>query len=172
MTTNRVIKFRAWDSLAEQMFGVGYSPQEFWSYVHPASCDVDVMQFTGLHDKNGKEIYEGDLLNVYYTSGNGEHIHDCIYEAIIGCMGDFQLVFRGLLFECQGHNQYPVSTNLCLEYKTLGTKHEEGNRILIVRDTWGENHLHRTEWKENDESDYFEVIGNIYETPELLGKQQ
>lgn len=69
----REIKFRVWDG--EDMLPVGDSTEFKNAKVHKirvthkynnlleSDCkDFHVMQFTGLHDKNGNEIYEGDII--------------------------------------------------------------------------------------------------------------
>jgi uncharacterized phage protein (TIGR01671 family) len=54
----REIKFRDWDPETKEM--QYFNLDQYDRTVHDAYGNI--MQFTGLLDKNGKEIYEGDLL--------------------------------------------------------------------------------------------------------------
>ena len=57
----REIKFRAWDKYSERMI-YKHNCISFDGKVYPHNPDLYLMQYTGLCDKNGKEIYEGDII--------------------------------------------------------------------------------------------------------------
>lgn len=65
----REIKFRAWHKADEKMYEVYGFTQNKWflkgkQFPMPNGAVV-IMQYTDLKDKNGKKIYEGDLLTDY-----------------------------------------------------------------------------------------------------------
>mgnify|MGYP006197260585 CR=1 FL=1 len=118
---NREIKFRAWDTKLEEMIKDPYVEQHMQfahlnELISAALTRYVLMQYTGLRDKNGKEIYEGDIIKTDYNGGFTGNIE---YR-----LGEW-LIMRGT--------------------------------ADILAD------LHKYNWD-------IEVIGNIYENPELLAK--
>lgn len=128
----REIKFRAWngkymhrEGFCEFLSGYGCMFNEF------VTPDYPLMQYTGLKDKNGKEIYEGDVLKIYDcqdgTKG-GERLPTYIHTKVIW--------------------------------------NDSDHRWAVTRN--GFNMDFSTHWW----CFKIEVIGNIYENPELLTNQQ
>jgi uncharacterized phage protein (TIGR01671 family) len=79
----REIKFRAWD-------GVDYMSKPFDLFAIQReeisfTKDAVLMQYTGLHDKNGKEIYEGDIVWAYRPHEDWEEPDDVekVYAVVV-----------------------------------------------------------------------------------------
>jgi uncharacterized phage protein (TIGR01671 family) len=94
----REIKFRAWDKNTDRMYYSldaknfdENSGREYFPFVfeigYKGNRDFELMQFTGLKDKNGREVYEGDIIRWPHLKGSD--------IPVIVYFSDSEFVFAG-----------------------------------------------------------------------------
>lgn len=77
----REIKFRAWDKNTKIMIHWDdlvksrISFRNFrWALLSENSENFELMQYTGIKDANGIEVYDGDVITAYFDAINGQYL--------------------------------------------------------------------------------------------------
>jgi len=136
-------KYRAWDKIKKKMGNVEslglidfptviqFPDGDTNSFFLDGESYVVLMQWTGLKDRNGVEIYEGDILGLPYIKG---HNKGEIYKRMVVKNGVYNIGANGYEYDFQVVGFY-------VEDECMYDEMIDGNLI---------------------------VMGNIYETPDLL----
>lgn len=138
----REVKFRAWDEEYEMMLNM--SSDGFWGiekFFGALNDRCILMQYTGLRDKNGIEIYEGDIVKFVTKGGYSVRgVTDIKYYDEPYCF----LSLSGGSERYRSHKERPLGSS--------------GSSTPYKPYTWNSYKI-------------LEVVGNIHENLELLEKK-
>ena len=113
----RSIKFRVWDTTLDEMLDMKEIQQSGMNLF--VLCEgvkiMKLMQYTGLKDKNGKEIYEGDVISVINDTFQAE----VIYEA-----PSFKLKSRDDFHVKRNAENKTIAWNAHIIYEVVGNIYE------------------------------------------------
>lgn len=152
----RELKFRAWDKEKKEWYGSSNPNQLTWHGFHilgectmqwpPLSYleNLEITQYTGLRDKNGKEIYEGDIIEFEDTTEDGYEYKEGIDITNRACV-----VFKDCRYRLKISKRFDLD-NIIETTSGVLVDMEEDWELFI------------------DSLKSSKVIGNIYENPELL----
>lgn len=110
---SRAIRFRAWDREEKVMIDADswYFSEEFEPFIDSVKRCLerfDLMQFTSLLDKNGTEIYEGDVVKMNPDDDNWN-------DVVIFDRGHFELrSFKNPVVDCSLQDWCYDSSNPCI----------------------------------------------------------
>lgn len=115
----REIKFRAWHKKDKVMLGhrMACATSHFTQSRAYTKDEIELMQYTGLTDKNGTKVYEGDIVKVYQ--------HD---EVLFNHHVEWSDA-NGCCSIVVNHSDYDITTmawaegQFCYEYEVIGNIH-------------------------------------------------
>lgn len=160
------IKFRAWDEQASQMIydfkNTSRTAELNENGILIKSCWQTLNQFTGINDKNGKEVYEGDIIDFELGFQSGDF--DGNYRGIQGYHSENG--FRGKIMFDEKRLEWSIQ-NIIFHKAVINADYV----FNMNRDSWTKNHLFHycnIKCKPLRKANSIEIIGDIYRTPELL----